>query len=103
MLTEDKVKAALSKVMDPDLNVDIVTLGMISEIKIEGKKVGFTLTLTTPACPVKEKLEQECKDAVRSLEGVETIDMVSTASVAGQRKSELLVIASETNHCSHVR
>src|ERR1700678_457653 len=88
MLTEDKVKVALSKVMDPDLNVDIVTLGMISEIKIEGKKVKFTLTLTTPACPVKEKLEQECKDAVGALDGVDTIDMISTASVAGQRKSE---------------
>jgi ATP-binding protein involved in chromosome partitioning len=93
MLTEDKVKAALSKVMDPDLNVDIVTLGMISGIKIEGKKVHFTLTLTTPACPVKEKLEQECKDAVNALDGVESIEMISTATVAGQRKSEKAEIA----------
>ncbi len=93
MLTEDKVKAALSKVMDPDLNVDIVTLGMISGIKIEGKTVHFTLTLTTPACPVKEKLEQECKDAVNAIDGVEKIEMVSTASVAGQRKSEKAEIA----------
>src|ERR1700679_3032656 len=75
MLTEDKVKDALSKVIDPDLNVDIVTLGMISGIKIDGRKVLFTLTLTTPACPVKEKLEQECKDAVNALEGVESIEM----------------------------
>jgi ATP-binding protein involved in chromosome partitioning len=90
MLTEDKVKAALSKVMDPDLNVDVVSLGMISAIKIEdgGKKVAFTLTLTTPACPVKEVMEQDCKNAVLALEGVETIDMISTAAVAGQRKSE---------------
>ncbi len=88
MLTEDKVKAALSKVMDPDLNVDIVTLGMISAIKIEGKTVHFTLTLTTPACPVKEKLEQECRDAVNALGDVDKIEMISTASVAGQRKSE---------------
>jgi len=88
MLTEDKVRAALSKVMDPDLNVDIVTLGMISDIKIEGTNVHFKLTLTTPACPVKEKLEQEAKDAVSALEGVQTVTMESTASVAGQRKSE---------------
>ncbi len=46
-LTPDQVKGALSKVMDPDLNTDIVTLGMISEIKIENGKVAFKLTLTS--------------------------------------------------------
>lgn len=87
-VTESDVKQALSKVMDPDLNIDVVTLGMISEIKISGSKVHFKLTLTTPACPVKEKLEQECKDAVKNLEGVEEVTMESTATVAGQRPSE---------------
>jgi ATP-binding protein involved in chromosome partitioning len=55
-LTTDQVTAALRQVMDPDLHTDIVTLGMISEVKIELPKVSFTLTLTTPACPVKETL-----------------------------------------------
>ena len=59
--TESDVKKALSTVMDPDLNIDIVTLNFISDIKITGSKVFFKLTLTTPACPVKEKLEQEIK------------------------------------------
>lgn len=85
-VTEEQVRQALSKVMDPDLNIDVVTLGMISEIKVTDKKVFFKLTLTTPACPVKEKMEQECKDAVKALPGVEEVEMESTAAVAGQRK-----------------
>ena len=86
-LSEEQIRKALSTVMDPDLNIDVVTLGMISDVKITGSKVFFKLTLTTPACPVKERLEQECKDAVLALAGVETVEMESTAQVAGSRKT----------------
>ena len=86
-LSESSIKEALSTVMDPDLNQDIVSLGMISEIKIDGGKVAFKLTLTTPACPLKEKIEQDCRDAVLKLEGVEEIDMTTDATVAGQKKA----------------
>lgn len=85
--SEADVKKALSTVMDPDLNIDVVSLGFISEIKISGSKVQFKLTLTTPACPVKEKMEQECRDAVAAIPGVETVEMESTAQVPTQRKS----------------
>lgn len=85
-LTAEQVKSALSTVMDPDLHQDIVSLGMISDIRVELPKVHFKLTLTTPACPVKEKIEQECRDAVTKLPGVEEVNMESVASVAGQRK-----------------
>lgn len=83
-LSSEQVLAALSRVMDPDLHTDIVTLGMISDISIEGGKVHFKLTLTTPACPVKEKLEQEAKEAVLSIPGVEEVSMESTASVSSK-------------------
>jgi ATP-binding protein involved in chromosome partitioning len=72
--------------MDPDLHTDIVSLGMISDICVELPKVSFTLTLTTPACPVKEKIENECREVVSSLPGVEEVAMKSDASVANQRK-----------------
>lgn len=85
-VTEQEVLAELSKVMDPDLHMDIVTLGMISDIKINGGKVFFKLTLTTPACPVKEKIEQECRDRVSAMPGVEQVDMESTAAVAAKGK-----------------
>ncbi|HEY9778333.1 MAG TPA: Mrp/NBP35 family ATP-binding protein [Planktothrix sp.] len=85
-VTVDQVRSALSKVMDPDLHQDIVSLGMISEIKVDGGKVHFKLTLTTPACPVKEKIEQECREFVGALEGVEEVDLESDANVASSRK-----------------
>jgi ATP-binding protein involved in chromosome partitioning len=85
-VTEQQVMAELSKVMDPDLHMDIVTLGMISEVKIKGGKVSFKLTLTTPACPVKEKIETECRERVAALPGVEEVEMESTAAVAARGK-----------------
>lgn len=85
-ITQEQVLAALSKVMDPDLHMDIVSLGMISEIKINGGKVAFKLTLTTPACPVKEKIEQESRDVVKAIPGVEDVEMESTAAVAPRGK-----------------
>lgn len=85
-IESEQVLAALSKVMDPDLHTDIVTLGMISDIKIDGGKVFFKLTLTTPACPVKEKLEAEAKAAVSSIPGVTEIEMESTAQVSTRGK-----------------
>jgi ATP-binding protein involved in chromosome partitioning len=85
-ITPDRVKEALSKVMDPDLHQDIVSLNMISNIKVNGPKVSFTLTLTTPACPLKEKIEEDCRVAVKALPGIEEVEMESLATVAGQRK-----------------
>jgi ATP-binding protein involved in chromosome partitioning len=85
-VTPEQVTQALSKVMDPDLNVDIVSLGMISDIKINGGKVFFKLTLTTPACPVKEQIEIQCKENVLALPGVEEVELESTANVAQRTK-----------------
>lgn len=85
-VTPDDVKKALSTVMDPDLNIDIVTLGMVSNISVEGSKVHFKLTLTTPACPLKEKIESDCKQAIGTLPGIEEIDILMDANVANRGK-----------------
>ena len=85
-ITADQVRTALSTVQDPDLHTDIVSLGMISDIKIDGGKVHFKLTLTTPACPVKEKIESDCREAVKAIPGVEEVDLESDAAVSGSRK-----------------
>jgi ATP-binding protein involved in chromosome partitioning len=85
-VTPENVKAALSTVMDPDLHQDIVSLNMISDIKVSGSKVSFTLTLTTPACPVKEIIEGQCREVVKALPGITEVEMDSKASVAGQRR-----------------
>ena len=56
-IKENDVLNALRNVEDPDLHKDLVTLGMIKDIKIDGKNISFTVELTTPACPLKEKIE----------------------------------------------
>jgi ATP-binding protein involved in chromosome partitioning len=84
-VTVEQVQSALSKVMDPDLHQDIVSLGMISDIAIDKAKVSFKLTLTTPACPVKEIIEEEARSVVAALPGVSEVDMESTAAVSPQR------------------
>ncbi|MBY0543010.1 MAG: Mrp/NBP35 family ATP-binding protein [Sphingobacteriaceae bacterium] len=65
IITEEQVLAALRNVEDPDLKKDLVTLNMIKDVKIEDRKVGFTLELTTPACPMKEMLKNACTNAVK--------------------------------------
>jgi ATP-binding protein involved in chromosome partitioning len=80
-VTEAGVLQVLSQVMDPDLGRDIVALGFIKNLKIEGARVSFHVELTTPACPVKEQLKKECEDRVKGLEGVETVEVTMTAQV----------------------
>ncbi len=84
-ISEEQVLQALRQVMDPDLHRDVVSLGMISDIGISGSKVHFKLTLTTPACPVKEKMEADCREVVSQIPGVGEVEMESTASVAASR------------------
>jgi ATP-binding protein involved in chromosome partitioning len=63
-MTKEQILAALSHVQDPDLKKDLVTLNMIQDLKIDGNKVKFSLVLTTPACPLKDFLKKQCRDAV---------------------------------------
>ena len=63
-ITESNVLDALRSVMDPDLHRDIVSLNFIRNLKIEGGAVSFDVNLTTPACPVKERLREQSRRAV---------------------------------------
>lgn len=62
--TEKDILAALSTVEEPDLKQDLVTLNMIREVKVQGNQVSFTVMLTTPACPLKERIRQDCTAAI---------------------------------------
>ncbi len=64
MITSEQIFNALRYVEDPDLKKDLVTLNMIEDLKIDGNKVGFTVVLTTPACPMKDMLENACRNAI---------------------------------------
>ncbi|MEW6701513.1 MAG: iron-sulfur cluster carrier protein ApbC [Bacteroidota bacterium] len=93
-VTVDSVKKALSMVNDPDLHKDLVTLKMVKDIKIEGNNVSVTVELTTPACPLKDKIQQDCVDAIRKINpNVGQISVTMSARVLpnkNQRMSEIL-------------
>ena len=65
MMNQEDVLKALSQVEDPDLKKDLVTLGMIEKLVIDGKTVSFDLILTTPACPMKDMLVNACTTAIK--------------------------------------
>ena len=77
----DAVLNALRIVVDPDIRRDIVTLGFVKDLSIADGRVGFTIELTTPACPVKEQLREQASAAVRALPGVSRVDVQLTAKV----------------------
>jgi ATP-binding protein involved in chromosome partitioning len=80
-LSEQAVLDALRQIQDPDLHKDIVTLGFIRDLKIEGGDVSFRIVLTTPACPVKEQMEDAAKEFVGALEGVTNVRVTMDADV----------------------
>ncbi len=85
-VTEKEILHALSAIIDPDLGKDIVSLGFVKDIVIDGEKVRFTIELTTPACPVKERFREEAVRLVSALEGVTRVDVAITSQVAGQSR-----------------
>src|ERR1700710_208081 len=67
VMTKDDILKALSNVQEPDLGKDLVTLNMVKEISIENNTVSFTVVLTTPACPMKELIQNACINAIKIL------------------------------------
>jgi ATP-binding protein involved in chromosome partitioning len=81
--TQADILRALSTVEDPDLRRDLVSLNMIKDLVVAPGKVSFTVVLTTPACPLKEKIRQDCENAVRTIIGDSaalTINMTSSVT-----------------------
>ncbi|MBI3848571.1 MAG: P-loop NTPase [Planctomycetes bacterium] len=80
-VTEEAVKQALRSVRDPDLQLDIVRLGFVKKVDIRGGDVAFDIELTTPACPVKDRLKKDAADAVKKIPGVTNVTVTMTAQV----------------------
>ncbi|MCP4428084.1 MAG: Mrp/NBP35 family ATP-binding protein [Chloroflexi bacterium] len=72
-VTEEAVMAALSTVIEPELHRDLVSLNMIRDLKITGADVEFTIMLTTPACPLKGKMEGDSRAALAQVPGIGNI------------------------------
>ncbi|NDA64966.1 MAG: DUF59 domain-containing protein, partial [Chitinophagia bacterium] len=85
-ITKEEVLNALSHVDDPDLNKDIVSLGMVRDVNIEGKKVSFRVVLTTPACPMKETIRRACINAIIHYVNKEAdVDITMDAEVTNRK------------------
>lgn len=90
-ITTEQILDALRNVDDPDLKKDIVTLGMVRDIAVEGKKVSFTVVLTTPACPMKDMIQRACINAVKYYVDKEAeVDVTMTANVTTKRSGPVL-------------
>jgi len=86
-ITNDQILNALRNVMDPDLHKDVVTLGMIQDIAVDGKKISFKLVLTTPACPLKDKMKSDCIRAIQSrIDPYAEVEVEVTSKTSSRRK-----------------
>ena len=103
-LDRERVLAALSTVQDPDLGKDLVALGMIEALEIEEAKgrVTFTVALTTPACPVKEQLQEQCRQAVLAVPGVREVEVTMTSRVRGRAQSPAATERKPIDGVAHV-
>ena len=84
----DAVTAALATVQDPELHRDIVSLGMVKDLAVEGGRVSLTVELTTPACPLRETIEQDVRAALEPLPGVDAVELDWGAQVRASSPRE---------------
>ena len=70
---QDTIIQALTAVQDPELHQDIVSLQMVKDIEIEETKITVTIELTTPACPLRETIENDIREVLLPLDGVEVV------------------------------
>jgi ATP-binding protein involved in chromosome partitioning len=91
-INKELVLKALSTVEDPDLKKDLVTLGMIQGLEIDDKKIKFKVVLTTPACPLKEVIKNNCVEALESAFGKDIeLDIFMTSNVTTARDNAPLL------------
>jgi ATP-binding protein involved in chromosome partitioning len=86
-VTEQDILRALTTVQDPELHRDVVSAGMIKDLKVNGSQVSFTLELTSPACPMREEMERTTREAVIKVPGVTKLDLNLTARVPEGRSN----------------
>ncbi len=90
-MTTDDVLKALGTVNDPDLKRDLVTLNMIRDVSVKGDTVGFTVVLTTPACPLKETIRRDCEKAILAVDPSAKVNITMTSSVTTVRDQAALL------------
>jgi ATP-binding protein involved in chromosome partitioning len=90
-LSKESILAALGTVQEPELHKDLVTLNMIRDLEVDGAAVRFSVMLTTPACPLRGRIEKECREAVLAVPGVKTVEVKLTSDVPNDGRMRGLV------------
>lgn len=85
MLSIEAILEVLKPVQDPELQKSLVELNMIRNVAVNDGNVSFTLVLTTPACPLREFIREDCEKAVKTLDGVESVSIEITAETPQQK------------------
>ncbi|MFQ5815911.1 MAG: metal-sulfur cluster assembly factor, partial [Candidatus Hydrothermarchaeaceae archaeon] len=85
-VTEEEVIEALRNVMDPELRRCLVELGMVKDIEIRDGRVGITISLTIPGCPLKEDIKRDIEEKILELPGIEEVDVSITSMTKRERK-----------------
>ncbi|MBI5038379.1 MAG: metal-sulfur cluster assembly factor [Nitrospirae bacterium] len=90
MVSEKLILTALKHVLDPEIGVNIVDLGLVYEVKVENGDVYIRMTMTTPGCPLHESISKGAEEAVRQLPGVENVqvDLVWEPAWTPERMSD---------------
>lgn len=82
MVTEKEVRKALRKVKDPELNLDVVVLGLVYDVEVNDSHVKVNMSLTSPMCPAAAQIVDDAKAAVLGIEGIESADVELTFTPA---------------------
>jgi metal-sulfur cluster biosynthetic enzyme len=82
MATVDEVTDALREVIDPELGLDFVELGLIYEVTVDDGAVNVTYTLTTPGCPIGPQVSEQIEEFVSELDGVQSVESTMTFTPA---------------------
>ena len=96
-MTQQDILNALSTVQEPDLKKDLVTLNMIRDIQIEGNYVSFTVVLTTPACPLKDLIKNDCIAAIKNSNGNAVVNVKFDSSTTTIRADKSNVLPGVKN------
>ena len=77
-ITEKQIRDALKGVKDPELHLDLVVLGLVYDIDIDGDDVTATISLTSPMCPVAGQIVEDAKQAIEAVDGVQRVEVELT-------------------------
>ena len=80
MVTEEQIRETLTEVLDPEIQIDIVNLGMVYGVDVfdEGKRVKITVTLTTMGCPLYDEIKDQIVERVKAFDVVEDVEVELT-------------------------